>query len=1233
MAQIEQKRQKNTYISGLVLLIVSAFLMLVLIAAPLLGPIGGFIRTFLYGSLGIASYGYFAATGVFGFFRMRQRRINLAKQSSLIIIGLFFLLLMIVHLVTSYKFLDGTFAEYSGLVYSAATAGGVVIGAIVYPIASVLGQPLSYTLFGLLALLLIFASSDFSVFRKSEPKIIQSPRRSDFYRTKPVPVQESISSGSLFVSEIIPPPSAGVNTAERNDGVRREDKQVSGLAQDICSAKEHNDNKYQNSGASNDGSMSPYQYAMQNHKSSASSSGGKRSVMDLIMNLGGPPADGTVGGSSRSSNKEGSKDKKSEKKRPQALFEAGTNGFYTPGGMSSNYGYGSYQGSSPQSPQHYQSTFGSSGGFSGYDASFGIKPKQQDSYSSTFGNSSYDYLFASSSAFRGAGNQPLSGFSGNTMDFAAAQADLRSGPPVNQGMFDNSSFNPSNTEYIHNPANTEYADMLNKPLMDLSGTNQQRIEKFGVSQVLPDTYKQPGFSAPKKEESLADILEEADKMPDPEPIFAKPKEQEPVKSTLFADNFLESYTVNSFEPDESTPIINGETRSKEIAEKKYTEPSYLQKGNTPEPVVQINTYRNQKPVQDKAEDIFASNGGLADMTSFTVDGSFMHNADKPKDDSAAAFKSSLSDDSFALPKSKKTADDLSLKSKAVKTETEDSQLSTETEDAPKDFTGSYFVIPKEKKSKFLDNVDVTESHLQELRKKVSLRKSQEGQIGIDEYLSETLRPVIPPVKPPRRYNSPSVDLLDESTTFSPVVDDECRRRGQQIVEVLNDFKIPVEVTDIKKAPAVTRYELRMPPGIPVNKISQRADDIQYKLAANGGVRVEAPIAGKTAVGIEVPNRTIDIVSLRDILCSEEFRSSKSLFTFAVGRDVEGHAVVGQLEKMPHLLVAGSTNSGKSCCLNSLITSLCFKASPEDLRIILIDPKRVEFVNYRGLPHMLLEKPITDTDAAINALQWAIDEAQNRFNMLSQYHYRDLLEYNNSKDVKEGRLPRIPVIVIIVDELAELMNRARRDIEDRINSLSAIARAAGINLVLATQRPSVDVITGTIKNNIPSRIAFSVTNLNDSRTIIDQPGAEMLLGRGDMLYEPQGAPAPKRIQGAYITSDEVNAVVAHIKLNNPAEFDPEIERRIYTVKTLEDEGMSDSSDGSSFDEELPLVLKFFIEKETASTSLAQRKFSMGYNKAARIVEKLEEMKLISPADGSKPRKVLISMEQFTELFGE
>lgn len=1218
LAQIEQKRQKNTYISGLILLIVSAFLMLVLIAAPVLGPIGDFIRKFLYGTFGIASYGYFAATGVWGFFRMRQRRINLARQSSLIIIGLFFLLLMIVHLVTSYTYLGGTFAEYTGKVYGAATAGGVIIGAVVYPIASVLGQPLSYTLFGLLALLLIFASSDFSVFKKAEPKIIQSPRRSDFYRTKPVPVQESISSGSLFVSEIIPPVSAAVNTAERNDGIRREDKQVSGLAQDIYSAKEHNDNKYQGNNSQNDGSMSPYQYAMQNHKSSAQSPGGKRSVMDLIMNLGGPPADGTVGGTSRST-KGDSKDKKPEKKRPQALFEAGTNGFYTPGGSA----YGSY-GSSSQTPQHYQSTFGSSGGFSCYDASFGIKPKQQDSYSSTFGNSSFDYLFSNSTAFKGAGNQSLSGFSGNTMDFAAAQADLRNGPPVNQGMFDNSTFNPSNTEYIHNPANTEYADMLNKPLMDLSGANQQRIEKFGVSQVLPDTYKQPGFAAVKKEESLADILEEAGKLPDPEPIFAKPKEKEPVKSTLFADNFLESYTVNSFEPDESVPIINGESRSKEIAEKKYTEPSYLKKGETPDVITPINTFRNQKPVQDKAEDIFSSQGGIADMSSFTVDGSFMSNVNNSEDDS------------FAMPKKKKGADEINLtKPKAVKSEPEEFPPSPddEPEDAPKDFTGSYFVIPKEKKSKFLDNVDVTENHLQELRKKVSLKKSQEGQIGIDEYLSETLRPVIPPVKPPRRYNSPSVDLLDESTTYSPVVDDECRRRGQQIVEVLNDFKIPVEVTDIKKAPAVTRYELRMPPGIPVNKISQRADDIQYKLAANGGVRVEAPIAGKTAVGIEVPNRTIDIVSLRDILCSEEFRSSKSLFTFAVGRDVEGHAVVGQLEKMPHLLVAGSTNSGKSCCLNSLITSLCFKASPEDLRIILIDPKRVEFVNYRGLPHMLLEKPITDTDAAINALQWAIDEAQNRFNMLSHYHYRDLLEYNNSKDVKEGRLPRIPVIVIIVDELAELMNRARRDIEDRINSLSAIARAAGINLVLATQRPSVDVITGTIKNNIPSRIAFSVTNLNDSRTIIDQPGAEMLLGRGDMLYEPQGAPAPKRIQGAFITSDEVNAVVAHIKLNNPAEFDPEIERRIYTVKTLEEEAASDSSDGSAFDDELPLVLKFFIEKETASTSLAQRKFSMGYNKAARIVEKLEEMKLISPPDGSKPRKVLISMEQYTELFGD
>ena len=420
----------------------------------------------------------------------------------------------------------------------------------------------------------------------------------------------------------------------------------------------------------------------------------------------------------------------------------------------------------------------------------------------------------------------------------------------------------------------------------------------------------------------------------------------------------------------------------------------------------------------------------------------------------------------------------------------------------------------------------------------------------------------------------------------------------------------------------------------MRKIDGFSSDIEYNLASNGKIRIETPIPGKRAVGIEVPNTDIATVGLRDLLESKEFQTASSPVTLAIGKDIAGNNIICNLEKMPHLLIAGATNSGKSACLNSIITSILYKASPDEVRMILIDPKEVEFRIYQDMPHLLIKDIISETDQAIRAFKWAKNEMDRRYKLLSRYYARNILEFNSNACVKDGIEEKMPRIVIIVDELCELMMSAnRKDLEDKIMSMAQKARAAGIHLILATQRPSVDVITGTIKANLPSRIAFSVSSFNDSRTILDQGGAESLLGKGDMLYSPADMAQPKRVQGAFIKSKEVEDVVNYVKEHNQSDYDSSVEDLIMTEETP----ATDSTGGDDDEEFDPLikdVLRRVIETGQASTSMIQRRFSVGYARASRIIDQMEMHRFIGPLEGSnKPREVYITAEQFRETFGE
>ena len=492
-------------------------------------------------------------------------------------------------------------------------------------------------------------------------------------------------------------------------------------------------------------------------------------------------------------------------------------------------------------------------------------------------------------------------------------------------------------------------------------------------------------------------------------------------------------------------------------------------------------------------------------------------------------------------------------------------------------------------------------------------------------------------KPVSVNHAPPISLLTHGKKGTGDSDAHLRETAAKLQQTLKTFGVNVTVTNVSCGPAVTRYEVQPEMGVKVSKIVGLADDLKLNLAA-ADIRIEAPIPGKAAVGIEVPNKGNSTVQLRDLLESEEFKAAKSKISFAVGKDISGRTVVSDIAKMPHLLVAGATGSGKSVCINTLIMSILYKASPQEVKLIMIDPKVVELSVYNGIPHLLIPV-VTDPKKAAGALNWAVAEMMKRYQLFEQYKVRDMDGFNakveSVKDIdnEEERPEKMPQIVIIVDELADLMMVAPGDVEESICRLAQLARAAGIHLVLATQRPSVNVITGLIKANMPSRIAFSVSSGVDSRTIIDMNGAEKLLGKGDMLFYPAGYQKPARVQGAFVSDKEVQAVVDYLLTNNGnAAYDEEVQTHMANASS----GAAGSGAGGQ-GEERDVYFQdagyFIIEKEKASIGMLQRVFKIGFNRAARIMDQLYEAGVVGEEEGTKPRKVLMSKEQFDQYIEE
>ena len=499
--------------------------------------------------------------------------------------------------------------------------------------------------------------------------------------------------------------------------------------------------------------------------------------------------------------------------------------------------------------------------------------------------------------------------------------------------------------------------------------------------------------------------------------------------------------------------------------------------------------------------------------------------------------------------------------------------------------------------------------------KISNKEAREAKLDLTDFVNSPK---------PIQYRKPNISLLKSvrNTTNPAQVNAELKSKAALLENTLQNFKVDAKVVEVTQGPAVTRYEIQPNTGVKVNSIKALADDIALNLRAKS-IRIEAPIPGKAAVGIEVENEKINMVTLREIIDSNEFKQAKSKISFAVGRDISGKSIVADLKSMPHLLIAGSTGSGKSVCINSIITSILYKANPDEVKLVLIDPKVVELGNYNGIPHLLIPV-VTEPTKAAAALNWAVAEMTDRYKKFAETGVRDLESYNNHIKAQDENAEKMPQVVIIIDELADLMMAAPSQVEDSICRLAQMARAAGMHLIVATQRPSVDIITGVIKANIPSRIAFAVSSQFDSRTILDMSGAEKLVGKGDMLFNPLGMGKPVRVQGCFVSDEEVHNIIEFVK--SQAE---EVEYSGEVIESIE-KGNISTSKADDVDELLEEAIECVVSAGQASVSMLQRRFRIGYNRAARIVDEMEARGIVSAQDGARPRQVLLSEEELSEM---
>ncbi len=1166
---------------GVVLIIISVFLLICTLTNGLvLGDIGTIITRFLLGIFGYITFPILLFMFIYGVLKVRNKKLAVRTKYVVGTLVALLSLIIIAQILSTVGIIGGDFSAYIGSVYKVTTLGGVIFGLFSYAFNALFGTVFSCILLGLVIIASIFFMSSFyaglpSV--KARDKKKKSKKESSFVSSRHDETEFSSGArkGGLCVI-----------TLDKTDEIASATKSEEGSYDEMTRLRSSVGER--ESVHSQDHSMSDRERARKILFGDYDDIKRRFSPQSSVAStpLASTPSSTSV------------RNKTSEKSIPEVAVPA-------PKAFEHKYVAGEIINGDELSARMAEAE----------------KKSEERSSAERTSSVSSKSVENVDSAFS-ANFEPYSG------DKTTADTDIA----YNPGPIVNGDYYVAGREV---PTVAAFEEIVESPLYTPIGMEKREVDKSeGDDEIDGKTNfeEKSAFESVQRDDDQA--YEEAN-------------------SSMFEDDEDESYDAID-ELEESEEVFVDEIRST-IIEEDFTAEEIKESGDTlgdysyeeegdDEDTSNASVAVSSSEFVDTSRDIVDEKTVDVDSDSSIIEDESVVDEDEDVDgrivyDGESTIESSYQCDDVASDEQKRSDTfEKTTTSFTISDEVED--LSEKSYDNPDDTTGYYKTVD----APVSNSSEKTSSERAKSATKVNVN---ENQIDIDSLVqkkaeSEVTATPAPAPKPKKssKYHAPSMDLLVTESMNPEASDDEIQEKISQLEQTLEQLNVPAKVNDYTVGPAITRYELDMPQGMSVKKIENLESDIRYALACKGQIRIESPIPGKRAVGIEVPNDNIFMVALKDIIDSKEFKNSPSPLTIALGKDIQGRVKFACLEKLPHLLIAGATGSGKSSCLNCLLISLIYKSSPSDVRLILIDPKRVEFTLYSGLPHMLIPNAITDIDQAINAFKWAYDEMERRYVTLQRKQVRNIQEYNKLEEVKNGDEPKMSYVVIVVDELANLIMASptnRKTLEDIIMAIASKARAAGIHLVLATQRPSVDVITGTIKANLPSRIAFAVTSAQNSRIILDSVGAETLRGRGDMLYAPADESEYTRIQGAYVENFEVKNIVDYVISHNVADFDSEFESAIAKKEPQKpapgENGNGTADDNGGYDKELIDVVRCVIKCGSASSSMIQRRFRFGWNKAARILEQMEELGFVGPQNGAKPREVVVTPEIFEEFFGE
>lgn len=1135
----------NNELISVVLMCVSAFFLLCLVVPIVLGVISEAVRGVVLGLFGLFSYPLFLSLFLLGYALKRNFEVDLSLKNKICIAVAAFCAITILHLATSFMFLEGGFLPYITEVFdSKLTVGGVLFGVIVYGLQSSLTVPFTFVLLGALLLgSVLFLVDAFKLLKnRNVSPPLQSPasikigddyiinqvpnNRPPFFKVKPSDSHEqgkigqNVKNNSEEVQQ--PPPTGAAYLNNNKNGCsdngelsdeekKRRENSLKMLFPDRDKKTEYTGFTGASSGGGNSSGGSSY--------GGGGSYGSYSSPLDRIAPSCEERQDDDVVSS-----------EPPEKNRPTVRT---------------------------QPPMVYDSQFPVNNGLPNM-AMPDPKPREKVEGPICDGDAESDRIKA---------EQRKEEEKQGRYDFGDRGAPVKEFLPIEK---------------------KEPEPPVQPPI--INGDSIGETKKTPEQAQKPLSRQSVGFSAPDSSE---------------------PAEKDSIKESAPAPEEIKSY-----------PIFNGESQASELRRL----------------IAEDKNIRRNPPVTDSfTETSGETKSTFADSPAENEPDSDRYDDSLYLKDESADFSDDFSDDN-EFKKDEPPAEERSEGTQLTISD-ELLDMTERSFDVETDSTGYYETTSEAERTVEKRRTSGKGSSRTPLPAIVGSK-----QLSIDDIAQppQPPRPSVPKKRKLGKYIPPIVDLLTErSDDFSKYSGDtdECSR----IIEnVFKNANYDAKVTAVHCGPAATSYEIALPNGGSVKNVENLNSDLKFNLACHGEIRMEIPVPGKRAIGIEVPNSGVAKVALYDMISSEDFNKSEARFPICIGKDIEGKNVFYALENHAHLLVAGGSGSGKSVGLNAMLISLLYKASPEDVRIILMDPKCVEFNVYGGLPHLLLKDIISEPSRIVRALKWAVDEMNRRYSLMGQYRARKLDEFNAGSQVKNGDEEKLPRIVIMIDEVGDLMVSAqRKEVESLLVALGQKARAAGIHLILATQRPSVDVITGTIKVNFLNRIAFSVSNGSDSRVILDQTGAETLLGNGDMLYFPDGARQAKRVQGAFISTVETARVIEFVKEHNVQDFDEELESLIMKEETISDEdGASlDRASNASVDAELEadekdILRQLFVAKQTnTSTSSLQRKFRFGYNRAAMIMDDLEAKGFVGPLENNKPRALLITPEKFYAVFGE